>query len=152
MEYAPIGFDASVVDLFPALAKGATLCIASDRDRIDPQRLAALIRDRHVDTAYIAPVMLAQIREELSELQTIIVAGETTPADVVARWASDRRLFNLYGPTENTVFSTGALLSPDTPPNDIGVPITGVSCYILDEYRRPVPDGVPGELYIGECN
>lgn len=149
LHFSNIGFDASVMELFPVLVAGATICIALDEERYDPQRLAKRIREKGVTVAYIPPGMLAQIRENLPGLRTLMVAGEPTPAEVVARWRRGRRLLNGYGPTENTILTTYGRFGKRTAANDIGKPWEGVSCYVLDEYRRLVPDGVPGELWTG---
>src|SRR6185369_11581802 len=60
------------------------------------------------------------------------------------------RVYNLYGPTEDTVYSTFALLPrTDARPPSIGRSITNAQAYILDEHQEPTPVGVPGELYLG---
>ena len=58
-------------------------------------------------------------------------------------------LWNLYGPTETTIWSTVALIAPDAGSVPIGRPIANTICYIVDENQQCVPDGVPGELLIG---
>src|SRR5205085_220190 len=61
-----------------------------------------------------------------------------------------RRIFNLYGPTEDTTYSTGSLVpceSTDTP--SIGRPLANTRIYLLDEQMQPAAIGIPGELYIG---
>jgi acyl-CoA synthetase (AMP-forming)/AMP-acid ligase II len=87
--------------------------------------------------------------EELPDLQTIIVAGEACSADIVARWASGRRFFNAYGPTEATVCATIAECSDAQNQPPIGRAIANTQVYILDRHLQPVPIGIPGELYIG---
>lgn len=64
-------------------------------------------------------------------------------------WREGRTLINAYGPTENTVDTTLCVVGDDFEYNDIGTPLPGVSCYVLDEYHHIVPDGMVGELYIG---
>ena len=59
------------------------------------------------------------------------------------------RLFNGYGPTETTVYSTVAEIPPEVDVVTIGEPIANTQAYVLDSRRRPVPVGVPGELYLG---
>jgi non-ribosomal peptide synthetase component F len=86
--------------------------------------------------------------ESLPALQTIITAGEACSTDIVRRWATGRRFFNAYGPTEATVWSTVAEISNDSDKPPIGRPIANTQIYILDTQLQPVPIGIPGELYI----
>jgi acyl-coenzyme A synthetase/AMP-(fatty) acid ligase/acyl carrier protein len=59
------------------------------------------------------------------------------------------RLWNLYGPTETTIYSGGGAVGPSPEPIEIGSVIAGTRLYVLDERRRPVPPGVTGEVYVG---
>src|SRR4029453_3084254 len=77
-----------------------------------------------------------------------VLAGEALPAALVRQWAAGRRVFNAYGPTGTTVWGTvhACAAGPDAPP--IGAPIANTRVYVLDALQRPVPIGVPGELYL----
>jgi acyl-CoA synthetase (AMP-forming)/AMP-acid ligase II len=86
---------------------------------------------------------------DIPSLQTIIVAGEACPAPVVTRWAKGRHLWNAYGPTEATICASMIECRAGEGKPSIGRPIANVRIYLLDDARRPVPIGVPGELYIG---
>ena len=78
----------------------------------------------------------------------MVVVGEACPAEVVDRWAPGRVMINAYGPTETTMCV--AISAPLTPGSGvpIGAPVAGAALFVLDEWLRPVPAGVVGELYV----
>ena len=129
-----------------ALSSGAALVLIALGKR-SGHALARLIREREVTHATLPPVLLADLPEDLP-LQTLIVAGEACPPEVVARWSPGRRMINAYGPTETTVCATmsEALAGAGVPA--IGRPIWNTRVYVLDGGLEPVPAGVSGELYI----
>jgi hypothetical protein len=87
--------------------------------------------------------------DDLPALTTITVAGEACPAELVSRWANGRAFFNLYGPTESTIWASGVCCIDGTRTPSIGRPIANTQLYVLDSHLQPVPIGVPGELHIG---
>lgn len=83
------------------------------------------------------------------ESVAVLLGGETCPADVVDRWAPGRVVINAYGPTEITVYSSMSTpLAPGTGAAPIGIPVSTQAVFVLDEWLRPVPVGVVGELYV----
>lgn len=150
LQYAQISFDASVLEIFPALQSGATLVIPTPEERMDADLLLALLRREQVSCALLPPALLTVLpHRSLPHLKVLAVGGESTPLDVMRRWSRGRILVNEYGPTENTVVTTCSEFFAGMPANDIGCPLAGVSCYVLDAAMHLMPDGVPGELYIG---
>ncbi len=148
LQFASLNFDASISEIGMALASGATLYVTA-RDTFG-QELLDYLRGQEITAATLPPSVLAALpAAELPALQTLIVAGEACPPELVARWAEGRRLFNAYGPTENTVCATIAACRSDGRRPAIGRPIANVQVYILDAHLRPLPPGAPGELYIG---
>ena len=89
------------------------------------------------------------VDDDFPTLRVITVAGEACPAEVVERWAPGRRFFNLYGPTETTIWATAAECSVGGGRPPIGSPIANTCVYLLDQHRQLVPVGVPGEIYLG---
>ena len=80
----------------------------------------------------------------------ILCGGEALPRRLAARLLhAGRRLTNLYGPTETTIWSTLHEVEDADAPVPLGRPIANTQVYVLDRHRQPVPVGVPGELYIG---
>jgi amino acid adenylation domain-containing protein len=148
-----ISFDIAGVDMWLPLLVGARLVVASREEAVDGARLREHI-DRHGITFLQAtPVtwrlLLEAGWEGKSDLQ-IVCTGEAMPRDLAAALAPIvRRLWNLYGPTETTIWSTGYLVREGNQAVLIGRPVANTQCYFLDENRSPVPIGVVGELFIG---
>jgi amino acid adenylation domain-containing protein len=142
------GFDASLSELFLALAGGGELHAAADAAAGRP--LATVLRARGIDTLVVAPTVLATIDpDDAPGLRTIVLGGEPCPASLVAAWASGRRVFNSYGPTEATVEATLGRCTPSASAPPLGRPLPGLRVYVLDGGGHPVPPGAPGELHIG---
>jgi amino acid adenylation domain-containing protein len=150
LQWASPTFDASVFEVMLALGAGATLHVA-DAERVAPgSNLADLLRTERITALTITPSALAATAAEgLPDLRLLIVAGEAVPADLAHRWTSGRRMVNAYGPTETTVWATAADCVGGEVPPPIGTPVDNLVVRVLDETCRPVPAGVPGELYIG---
>jgi amino acid adenylation domain-containing protein len=151
LQFAPFSFDPSVWELFVALSWGASLHM-TDADRLaSPPELAEFMKAEAITIASIPPNVLRAMPEvDLPTLRVLISGGEACTADVPARWAQGRQMFNGYGPTECTVCTTVHRFTPDEPDlPPIGRPLANVSAYILDAHLNPVPSGVPGELYLG---
>ncbi len=149
---AGVGFDASVWELWPALASGACLLIPDDSTRLDPKALRDWIVAERVTIAFL-PTPLAELVLALDwppcALRTLLTGGDRLHAIQIGRLPF--RVVNNYGPTEATVVATsgeadtGASLGVPT----IGRPIANARAYVLDRVLRPVPMGVSGELWIG---
>lgn len=77
------------------------------------------------------------------------MGGDSCSSDIIKYWSENRLFVNVYGPTENCVDATHAILHPDSYPNDIGTSVPGTTCYVLDKYLHLMPDYTIGELYIG---
>jgi amino acid adenylation domain-containing protein len=151
--FASPGFDASTWEVWPTLAVGATLCIPPRELRAAPAELVRWLVDERITVAFLpTPVAAAVLSEPWpagAALRALLTGGDVLPAPPPE--GLPFRLFNHYGPTENTVVATAGHIAPGTadrrPP--IGLPISGVHTYVLDAERQPVPIGVRGELYLG---
>lgn len=119
--------------------------------------LAAAFR-RHGVTHFQCTPSLARVllsdeagREAARSLQLFCVGGEALPVDLARELKAcvGGRVLNMYGPTETTVWSTAFELGAVDGPIPIGRPLANQRAYVLDARRRPVPAGVPGELYLG---
>jgi amino acid adenylation domain-containing protein len=147
--FAPLHFDASLADLFPALASGAALCLAC-RDALLPgPGLVELVERFGVTHLKLTPSALAALpRAALPEVRVLTVGAEVCPAGLVEEWAPGRTFLNVYGPTETTVRVTAARCAPGAVPT-IGRPLDNARTYVVDSAIRPVPTGVSGELCVG---
>ncbi|MFI5533588.1 amino acid adenylation domain-containing protein [Kitasatospora sp. NPDC051853] len=150
LQYVSFGFDVAVSDLFFAWVAGAELHLAGEDERLG-EPLFARLRDSRASYAFLPPSAAMSLPcppGALPELRTLAIGGEACPPELVARWAvGGRRLVDAYGPSENTVYSTTAVLRPGEPVV-IGRPVANTRAYVLDPRLRPVPVGVVGEIYL----
>ncbi|WP_445302295.1 amino acid adenylation domain-containing protein [Microcoleus sp. F4-D5] len=150
LQFASLSFDVSVWEVVMTLLAGAALVLATRDSLLPGAGLIQLLRDFTITTVTLPPSVLAVLpAEDLPALQTIIVTGEACPPDIVAKWASGRRFFNAYGPTESAVSATVAECNDSSKSPPIGRPLANKQIYLLDAQLQPVPIGLPGELYIG---
>ena len=150
LQLASLNFDASIAEIFMALGSGATLCLGTEDVLLPGPALRQLLDEMAVTHFVAAPSVAAVLPAEgLQALQVFIVAGEAVSPELVGRWATGRRFFNAYGPTEATVCATMAEWSDPTRKPPIGRPLVHIRTYVLDRFSQPVPAGVPGELHIG---
>jgi len=147
-------FDASIFDCFATLLAGATLISARRETIADARAFAELVRTERVTLSFVPPAVLALLDPEDfagSALRAIVSAGEALPPEQAARWTRPGlKLHNSYGPTETTVIVTDYLCTdePLNGPTPIGSVLPNHRGYVLDERMRPVPVGVPGDLFI----
>jgi len=156
-------FDSSVAGIFWTLTTGGTLVVAPPGAHRDPEAIVDLMSKADVSHLLCLPSFYDAILTEArtrppQSLRVAIVAGEACPAALPAKhaaivpWAA---LFNEYGPTEATVWSSAHRCDIDVMEDvsdrsvPIGRPIPGAQLYVLDHCLFPAPVGVPGELYIG---
>ncbi|MFM7353635.1 MAG: amino acid adenylation domain-containing protein, partial [Microcystis aeruginosa] len=150
LQFASFSFDACISEVLMALGAGATLYLASKDNLMPGLPLIKQLRNNKITHITLPPSALAVLPwENLSSLQTIIVAGEACSPELVKKWSQGRNFFNGYGPTEGSVCATVAKCTPVDEKITIGRPIPHVQVYILDSHLQPVPIGVPGELHIG---
>ncbi|NCQ67933.1 MAG: amino acid adenylation domain-containing protein [Microcystis aeruginosa W13-15] len=150
LQFASFSFDACISEVLMALGAGATLYLANKDNLMPGLPLIKQLRDNKITHITLPPSALAVLPwDNLSSLQTIIVAGEACSPELVKKWSQGRNFFNGYGPTEGSVCATIAKCTPVDEKITIGRPIPYVQVYILDSHLQPVPIGVPGELHIG---
>nr|MDZ8004741.1 amino acid adenylation domain-containing protein [Nostoc sp. DedSLP05]MDZ8101218.1 amino acid adenylation domain-containing protein [Nostoc sp. DedSLP01] len=150
LQFASLSFDACIWEILMSWGAGATLYLGTKDSIMPGLPLMERLRDDGITHVTLPPSALAVLpTEELPELQTIVVAGEACPAELIKKWSVGRNFFNAYGPTEASVCATIAKCTPQDEKITIGRPIANAQIYILDSQLQPVPMGVPGEMYIG---
>ena len=147
-----IGFDASVIDLWPVLCAGGTVLIAPKELAMDLDGLIAWLAAEQVTYSFVATalveVMLTRVWPENMALRFLCTGGDTL--HVAPPPGLPFHLINAYGPTENTVISTWSVIAPGASGlPTIGRPIGNVKAYVLNEQSQPVAFGEEGELHVG---
>jgi len=141
-------FDMSIEEIWPALAAGATLFVASEELAGSGPDIAVAIEQGGVTVLHAVPSLVSMIDRELPAVRLLNVGGEACPPELVRRWARPgRRMINTYGPTEATVSATFAELSPNEPVT-IGRPLPGYEVCIVDADLAVITNDRPGELCI----
>ncbi|HEX6371585.1 MAG TPA: amino acid adenylation domain-containing protein [Longimicrobium sp.] len=149
-----ISFDVSVPELFLPLVAGARVVIADRDEVVDGLALGRMIEAHGVTVMQATPAtwrLLVQTGWAGAPRLRAIATGEALTAELAEQLiARAGEVWNLYGPTEITVWATGQRVAePGAGVVHIGGPMANVRAYVLDARGRPVPAGVPGELFIG---
>jgi amino acid adenylation domain-containing protein len=152
---ATVSFDISQVELFLPLTCGGTVAVAPDGVAEDTVELLESLRREGVTVLQATPthwrMLVESGLEDMGGLRAIL-GGEALPVDLASHLVSNcRAVWNLYGPTETTIYSTGGQLDKTVLQTGvpIGRPIRNTCVYLLDEHLRLVPRGAAGELWIG---
>jgi amino acid adenylation domain-containing protein len=155
LQKTPSGFDVSVWEFFWPLIQGATLVMARPDGHKDARYLVELIQAEKITTLHFVPSMLRAFLAEptvagCTSLTRMICSGEALPRELANQCLHtlDAELHNLYGPTEASVDVTYTRVTLADGPVPIGRPVWNTGVYVLDGNLRPVPPGVPGELYL----
>ncbi len=143
-----IAFDLSVFEIFVPLSWGGRVILAENA--LELPRLPAAGEVTLVNT--VPSAMAELVRGGLpSSLRTVNLAGEPIPpslVDAIYGVPGVERLYNLYGPSEDTTYSTFTLLAAGQPVS-IGRPLDDTRAFVLDAALEPLPVGIPGELLLG---
>jgi amino acid adenylation domain-containing protein len=142
-----VSFDVSIAEIFGTLCWGGTLVLVRDA-------LAFAGTSEDVTLASMAPSAAAELLRMGAippSLRVLNLGGEALPVSLAQglhALGTLERIGNLYGPTEDTTYSTWSIVQPGDARVYVGRPIAGTRAYVLDRNLRPVPLGVPGELYL----
>ncbi|GLF92755.1 non-ribosomal peptide synthetase [Streptomyces yaizuensis] len=147
-----LSFDISALELLLPLITGGRVVLARESETRDGRALAALVERHGVTHAQATPSGWRLMLDGglTAPALTALSGGEALPLPL-ARRLRERvgRLWNVYGPTETTIWSTAAELPPAPDEVTIGRPIAGTTALVVDRAGHPVPHGVTGELALG---
>ena len=145
--YASFGFDADMLDLYPAICVGGTIYIIPEEMRLDLIALNKYINENKITDAFFTTQVGRQMVSELSfeTIRTISVGGEKL---VPINPPKNYKLFNIYGPTEGTIYCSGYEVDKLYHRIPIGHALADYKFYVLDENKKRLPYLVKGELYI----
>ncbi len=148
-----LSFDIAVLELLLPLTVGARIELLTRDIAADGARLAERLNRGDVTFLQATPATWRLLLEggwQGTPSLTMLCGGEALPRSLADRLVGKgKALWNLYGPTETTIWSSLAPVEPGEGSVPIGRPIANTQLYVLDARMRPVPVGVTGELYIG---
>ncbi|MDD4109564.1 MAG: AMP-binding protein, partial [Prolixibacteraceae bacterium] len=156
LQFASLGFDAAIFEIFQALLTGAELVIAGKKTIRDPNLFIKFMDDNRVSVATLPPAYLNALEQPLfPHLSTLITAGDKASAKDVNHYCRYKRVINAYGPTEASVCASYYVVPKDfefagfVP---VGKPVAGSSIYIMNGSQELMPPGFEGELCISGPN
>ena len=145
--YASYGFDADMFDLYPTICVGGTIYIIPEEMRLDLIALNNYLNDNNITDAFFTTQVGRQLVSELTfeTIRTISVGGEKL---VPVNPPNNYKLYNLYGPTEGTIYCSGYIVDKLYHRIPIGHALKDYKFYVLDENKKRLPYLAKGELYI----
>lgn len=148
-----VSFDIATLELFLPLLVGARIVLATEEDVTDGVRLKQLIECNGVTVMQATPASWRLLLDAGFRPRPgfkMLIGGEGVPRDLANRLLEGGgELWNMYGPTETTIWSSCAKMVRGSDAITVGGPIANTQFYVLDGNEVPVPVGVPGSLYIG---
>ncbi|KAE8392552.1 hypothetical protein BDV23DRAFT_54358 [Aspergillus alliaceus] len=149
LQFSAYAFDASVSDTFTTLIRGGTVCIPSEKDRVDD--LAGAINRLGANWAFLTPRVLSLLSpQSVPTLKTVVLGGEAISREDISPWVDALELRIVYGPTECTIYSMGTdPLTRDSDPAGLGHAV-GTRLWVTDPENtdKLLPVGCIGELVI----
>jgi amino acid adenylation domain-containing protein len=148
-----ISFDIAGLELYLPLISGGQVVVANRAEARDPRRLQELMREHAPTVMQATPATWRALIEDGwtgNGGMKVLCGGEAMNRDLAEQLLPRcQELWNMYGPTETTIWSTAERVTTGSGPVSIGRPIGNTQVFVLDPQQKLVPDGVTGELYIG---
>ena len=152
-------FDALTFEVWGSLLNGATVVGLSKDIVLSPPEFARTLREERITSMFLTTALFNQLAQEVpgayGTLRDVLFGGEAVDPRIVRdvlNHGKPERLLHVYGPTETTTYASWELVTevPDAATTvPIGKPLSNTTLYVLDPHLKPVPPGVPGELFIG---
>ncbi|WP_143305922.1 non-ribosomal peptide synthetase [Chitinophaga vietnamensis] len=157
LQTGSLSFDAATLEIWGALLNGATIYMMELQRLLDPASMAEVLREKAITTAFFTTSWLNQLIDHdpqlFAPMRTIYSGGEQLSVSHVRRLLAQLpalKFYNIYGPTEITVFVTKNAVHEDAEVTaTIGYPVENGQVFIVDRHGRPVPKGIPGEALLG---
>ncbi len=153
MAVTTVSFDIAALDLFLPLIVGAKLILAQEQEITDGAALLALLQRHRATFMQATPVtwqLLLEAGWHGNPPLKMLCGGEALPRRLAERLLQcGGELWNMYGPTETTIWSSVSRVESGDGPVALGPPIANTQFYVLDSHQELAPRGVPGELLIG---
>ncbi|HEY9734990.1 MAG TPA: amino acid adenylation domain-containing protein [Trichocoleus sp.] len=157
-QVANLAFDAATFEIWGALLNGAQLISIDRQTALSPVEFTAAVQRHRISVMFLTTALVNQIASEvptgLRSLRALLFGGEAVSPDrvrTILERGKPQHLIHVYGPTENTTFSTWhevLEVPPEATTVPIGKPIANTQVHLLDAYQNPVPVGVSGEIYL----
>ncbi len=158
-QIANTSFDVATFEIWGALLNGANLVIFSQDKLLELDLFVEQLKEQKIDTIFITTALFNQIAnlypQSLQTLKNVLFGGEKSPKiwiEKILKKGKPEKLIHVYGPTENTTFSTSYDVNVQEIDNNhdlpIGKPINNTQVYILDSDLQAIPIGVTGEIYL----
>lgn len=152
LQFASFSFDASLSEILMALLCGASVAIAPDAARKNPDDFIQCVRQHRITVVTLSPPFLRVMNHlDLTPLRVLITAGEAATPDDACFYAKRMNYFNAYGPSECSVCTTIYPVAPTTDASKdipIGKPLPHLQIHVLNNDGSPIPAGLPGKIYI----
>jgi amino acid adenylation domain-containing protein len=146
-QFSSLTFDMSLLEIYGAWARCGCVCIPSKHSRMN--RTSESLREMQVEAVFATPTVASLFRvEDALHLRIMVIGGERLSRGILDRWSARLRLYQIYGPTECGISVASKRVLPDcVEAHNLG-PAINARIWILDEDRKPVPSGYPGEIAI----
>ena len=154
--FTSFAFDISLMEIVLGLMSGLNLILATNEERNNPKSIIGLIERYNIEMLQMTPSMLKLLQvyngdfSFLKCTEILMLGGEKLSDELLINVQKETncRIFNMYGPTETTIWSTVSELTNKSR-SDIGTPIAGTTIYLVNEKNELVKNGDEGELLIG---
>lgn len=157
LQTGAVVFDATTFEMWGALLNGGKLILTEKEEIVNANRLGKTLFNQNVNTLWLSSALFNQLVQDDSSIfkpvKWLLAGGDVLSPSHIRKALRDNpgmNVFNGYGPTENTTFSTTFLIKEDEYTSiPIGKPISNSICYILSNEKTLQPIGIAGELFVG---